>query len=131
MNFDRNTVIGFILLGALFFGFFYFTRQQQGELQKQRAYQDSVVKAKDSLTRLNQQKQIPVTTDSSGVAAIDSNARFPRQGTEQLAVVENDLIKVVFTNKGGQPKVVELKRFKGPDSTNVKLAGTGNLVKLC
>jgi YidC/Oxa1 family membrane protein insertase len=125
MNFDRNTVIGFILLGALFFGFFYFTRQQQAELQKQKAYQDSVAHAKDSIAALNKQKQKPVTAaDTANILAIDSNARFSHQGTEQLTVVENDLIKIVFSNKGGQPKVVELKKFKGPDSTNVKLAGT-------
>lgn len=125
MNFDRNTVIGFILLGALFFGFFYFTRQQQAELQKQTAYQDSVKHAKDSIAALNKQKQKPVTAaDTANTLAIDSNARFSHQGTEQLTVVENDLIKIVFSNKGGQPKVVELKKFKGPDSTNVKLAGT-------
>jgi len=125
MNFDRNTVIGFILLGALFFGFFYFTRQQQAELQKQTAYQDSVKHAKDSIAALNKQKQTPVTAaDTANALAIDTNRRFSHQGAEQLTEVGNDLIKVVFSNKGGQPKVVELKKFKGPDSTNVKLAGT-------
>ena len=33
-------------------------------------------------------------------------------------------IKVAFSNKGGQPKSVELKNFKAPDSNNVKLAST-------
>jgi YidC/Oxa1 family membrane protein insertase len=126
MNFDRNTVIGFILLGVLFFGFFYYTNKQQAALQKQKAFQDSVAHVKDSVARLNQQKQNPVTkADSSNAPVIDSNQRFSQQGTEQLTVIENDLIKVVFTNKGGQPKTVELKKFKGPDSTNVKLAGSG------
>jgi YidC/Oxa1 family membrane protein insertase len=125
MNLDRNTVIGFILLGVLFLGFFYYTSQQQTAAQKQKAYQDSVTHVKDSLARLNQQKQTPLTkTDTSNVVIIDSNAIFSKQGTEQIDSVENDLIKVVFTNKGGQPKVVELKKFKGPDSTNVKLAGS-------
>jgi YidC/Oxa1 family membrane protein insertase len=127
MNFDRNTIFGFILLALLFFGFFYYTNKQQAALQKQKAFQDSVTHVKDSVARLNQQKQNPVTlNDSSNHTQIDSNERFPLaiQGTEQLTTVENDLIKVVFTNKGGQPKYVELKKFKGPDSTNVKLAGT-------
>jgi YidC/Oxa1 family membrane protein insertase len=125
MNLDRNTVIGFILLGVLFLGFFYYTSQQQSAAQKQKAYQDSVTLVKDSLARLNQQKQTPVTkADTSNVGLIDSNAIFSQQGTEQLTVVENDFIKVVFTNKGGQPKVVELKKFRGPDSINVKLAGS-------
>ena len=43
-------------------------------------------------------------------------------GTEALTYVENDLIKVAFTNKGGQPKWVELENFKAPDSSHVRLA---------
>jgi YidC/Oxa1 family membrane protein insertase len=127
MNFDRNTVIGFILLAVLFFAFFYYTNNQQAALQKQKAYQDSVTHVKDSVARLNQQKMNPVTkTDSANIPAIDSNARFPQalQGSEQLTTVQNDLIKVVFSNKGGQPKYVELKKFKSPDSVDVRLAGS-------
>ena len=127
MNFDRNTIIGFILLAVLFFGFFYYTNKQQAALQKQKATQDSIAHAKDSLARLNQPKNAVPKTDSGVVQnPVDSNAKFAQagQGAEQLFAVENDLIKVVFTNKGGQPKSVELKRFKGPDSTDVKLAGT-------
>ncbi|HWI94297.1 MAG TPA: membrane protein insertase YidC [Flavisolibacter sp.] len=129
MNFDRNTVIGFILLAVLFFGFFYYTNQQQAALQvkaqKEKAYKDSVARV-DSIAKSHEIKSAPSTKiDSGNVAAVDSNLRFPQiQGTEQLSTVENDLIKVVFTNKGGQPKFVELKKFKAPDSNNVKLAGT-------
>ena len=36
----------------------------------------------------------------------------------------NDLLKIAFTTRGGQPKWVELKNFKGPDSTAVKLAAS-------
>jgi len=127
MNFDRNTIIGFALLAALFFGFFYYTNRQQSALQKQKAFDDSVARVKDSLASLNQQKKIPVTAvDTSNKVVIDSSGRFSQntQGTEQLVAVENDLIKVVFSNKGGQPKFVELKKFKGPDSANVKLSGS-------
>jgi YidC/Oxa1 family membrane protein insertase len=124
MNFDRNTVIGFILLGILFFGFFYYTNKQKAVLDKQTAIEQA---KKDSIAKLNQSKNTTVIkTDTAGVAVIDSNAKFPQslQGSEQLTPIENDVIKVVFTSKGGQPKIVELKKFKGPDSTNVKLAGT-------
>jgi len=128
MNFDRNTVIGLILLGILFFGFFYYTNRQQAALAKQRAYEDSVAHVKDSVAKLNQQKQNPAVNNTGNITnnAVDSNEKFPQaiQGTEQLTTVENNLIKVVFTNKGGQPKYVELKRFKGPDSAYVRMAGT-------
>ncbi|WP_226999087.1 membrane protein insertase YidC [Flavisolibacter tropicus] len=45
-------------------------------------------------------------------------------GTETIIPVENEFIRVGFTNKGGQPKWVELKEFKAPDSSTVKLAAT-------
>src|SRR6185436_2570676 len=45
-------------------------------------------------------------------------------GSEQLATVENDLVKVTFTNKGGQIKSVELKNFKDQDKKLVKLASS-------
>lgn len=127
MNFDRNTVTGFILLAVLFFAFFYYTNRQQAALRTQKAFEDSVAHVKDSVARVQQQKLNPVTKgDSSAAISVDSNARFPQamQGSEQLTTVENDLIRVVFTNKGGQPKYVELKKFKGPDSSLVRLAGS-------
>jgi YidC/Oxa1 family membrane protein insertase len=131
MNFDRNTVIGFVLLAILFIGFFYYTSQQQAALQKQTATKDSIARAKDSLSKLNSPKTASLQKDTGRVqspaAVVDSTAEFAgaKQGTESLTPVENDLIKVVFTNKGGQPKYVELKKFQGPDSNNVRLAGTG------
>jgi YidC/Oxa1 family membrane protein insertase len=41
-----------------------------------------------------------------------------------LVYAENDVFKIAFTTKGGQPKWVELKKFKDQDSGLVKLAGT-------
>ncbi len=32
MNFDRNTVIGFVVLAALFFGYFYYNNKEQASL---------------------------------------------------------------------------------------------------
>src|SRR5579875_3718474 len=122
MNFDRNTIVGFIVLAILFIGFFWYTRQEQMKLQEQRAEQariDSIAKAKQIVANPPTTK----TDTTHTVAPIDSNNRFQQatQGTEQLTSVENDLIKVTFTNKGGQVKSVELKKFKGPDSTDAKL----------
>ncbi len=45
MKFDRNTVLGFVLLALLFFGFFYFNNQEQARVLKNKAIQDSIAKA--------------------------------------------------------------------------------------
>ncbi|HMH22656.1 MAG TPA: membrane protein insertase YidC, partial [Puia sp.] len=42
-------------------------------------------------------------------------------GAEQRITLENELLKVVFSTKGGQPVDVELKKFRAYDSTPVKL----------
>ena len=128
MKFDRNTVLGFVILAALFIGYFYFTSKEQNAVQKQKqiekAYNDSVIAA-------NKPKEDPITARKDSIAT-DSVAKFIKAGqfqtavtgTEQLVVVENKVLKVTFTTKGGQPKKIELKNYKGHDSTLVKLAAT-------
>ena len=39
MNFDRNTITGFLLLAVLFIGFFWYTNREQAMLQKEKAEQ--------------------------------------------------------------------------------------------
>ena len=129
MKFDRNTVLGFVILAALFFGYFFFTNKEQAAVRKQkekeRAYKDSVINA-------NRPKQDTVamfkdSLQNDSIGKITKAGQFQSgvKGTEELVVAENELIKVTFTTKGGQPKKVELKNFKGQDSSLVKLAATG------
>ncbi|MEO6289435.1 MAG: membrane protein insertase YidC [Ginsengibacter sp.] len=109
---DRNTVIGFVLLAVLFFGYFYYTRQGQLALEKEKQHQQ------DSLNRLRPKvdtsANIAAIQDSSATRPISSPANIIQDSTgkEELAVVENKVLKVTFSNKGGQPKTVELKNFK-------------------
>lgn len=122
MNFDRNTVIGFVVLALLFFGYFYFNNQQQIAYQKQKAHQDSLAKA--AQPKVIPQKTDSVRNDSLQQPAIAGDFQQFSTGSADSTVVENEVIRIVFTNKGGQPKSVELKNFKAPDSSNVELAST-------
>jgi len=126
MKFDRNTVIGFSLLAILFFLFFYFNNKQQAEHQKQqqieKAREDSIVRANQPKVDSNIVRQQQAVADSQN--NISQAGRFPNaaNGTEAITTVENELFKISFSNKGGQPVGVELKKFKGIDSLPVKLA---------
>lgn len=122
MNFDRNTVIGFILLAVLFFGMFYFNSKDQAAAAKNNTQKDSLSKTVEQTTqKVPVKDSLPANTNDNGIA-LDSG--FQQAGAEQITVVENDLLKIGFTNKGGQPKWVELKNFKGTDSGLVRLAAT-------
>ena len=38
MQFDKNAILGFVLLALMFLGFFYFTRQGQLDVEQQRKH---------------------------------------------------------------------------------------------
>ena len=124
MNFDRNTIIGFVVLALLFFGYFYFNNQQQVAYQKQKARQDSIAKSSQPKTSIAVQRTDSLRNDSVQQTSIAGDFQPFSIGTEQTTSMENEVLRIVFTNKGGQPKLVELKNFKGPDSNNVKLSST-------
>jgi YidC/Oxa1 family membrane protein insertase len=127
MKFDRNTVIGFVLLALLFFGFFYFNTQEQARSAKNKAIKDSIDNVAKAKTKVDTSGQKRDTSNFNTPQITSVTGQFQKQmiGSEQLASVENDLVKIAFTNKGGQVKSVELKKFKDQQKKLVKLASTG------
>lgn len=120
MGMDRNTIIGFVLLGLLLFTYLFTATKSSQELQKQKQHQtDSLM----VVQKLQEAKIAAHDTSKVKAAMRDTVAGWSQamEGAEKLLTVENDLLKIVFSNKGGQPKEVILKHFKEFDSTLVKL----------
>ncbi len=125
MNFDRNTIIGFALLAVLFFFYFYYNSQQQAAYQKEQARKDSIQNALQPKLDTAAIRVDSLRADSQRHVSQAGSFAQAAHGTEQLVYVENELFKIAFTNKGGQPKYVELKKYKSAvDSQNVKLASS-------
>jgi len=127
MNFDRNTVIGFIVLALLFGGYFWWTSKEQAAARKQLAVEQA---KKDSISAV-QAKQNSVATQQDSLHTdtlnkIKESGQFQKAvfGPERFLTVNNGVMSITFTSKGGQPKKVELTKFNGLDSTPVKLAST-------
>lgn len=111
---DRNTVIGFVLLAALLFLYLFLSTKSTQELQVQeKKRQDSIALEK------KHQDALKAANDTTHILAGDSNVVVPAK--EQVLTVENDVLRIKFSNKGGQPASVELKNYKSFDSTPVKL----------
>ncbi|MBS4043834.1 MAG: membrane protein insertase YidC [Chitinophagaceae bacterium] len=121
MKFDKNTVIGFVLLAVLFFAYFWNANRQAAALQ---AYEQ---KQKDSIAKLNIGKVAETDSVKNAITTINNgpsvaiNSNQPSVQTEQIKIVENDLFKVEFTNKGGKIRSVTLKKYRSFDSSLVKL----------
>ena len=77
------------------------------------------------------QKLIPPALKTE-IAKNDSIAKVKTAGSFQKAIIDsertvvinNNVLEITFSSKGGQPKEVKLKKFNGPDSTPVKLASS-------
>jgi YidC/Oxa1 family membrane protein insertase len=122
MGFDRNTIIGFVLLMALLGGYIYFAqRGQHSALKEKKRIEDSIKKAQALLVDSNKIKAEAAIIDS--VQKVEKAGGFTGAAIaeEKLTVVENDLLKISFSNKGGQPKIVELKKFKKWDGKPLHL----------
>lgn len=123
---DRNTVIGFVLLGILLFVYLFISSKNSQELQvKKQQYEDSIARIEKA-----KQKAALVAKDTAAVrAVIDSNltgwARATT-GVESFQEVETDVLKIRFSNKGGQPTQVSLKKYNRTDGSQVTLIHDGS-----
>ncbi len=124
MKFEKNSVIGIALLAILFIAYFYFTRQGQLELEaKQKQIRDSIA----AIQPVVKDTAVAVEANTDTTAIVGTPGAFIQQGTiaASTSVLENELVKITFSNQGGRPTAVELKRYKSIDSSNVKLVSAG------
>jgi YidC/Oxa1 family membrane protein insertase len=126
MNFDRNTVIGFVVLALLFLGYFWWTSKEQTAFRKEKARQDSIANANKPKPNIDTTALKIETTKNDSIAKIKTGGIYQKAviDSERTVVIPTDLMEITFSTKGGQPKRVALKKFNGPDSTPVKLAST-------
>src|SRR6478672_10003962 len=98
---DRNTVIGFVLLAVLLFLYLFMSTKSSQELSLQKKHQENSIAAVKRV-------QDSVSMASDTTARVNGNDTFAMQAaiTEQLQVLENDVIKITFTNKAAPPKQV-------------------------
>lgn len=134
---DRNTIIGFVLIGVILFAFSWLSRPSQEELALRRT-QDSIARveyAKEQERMLQLQQQATALSDSlTQVNSSDSVKNQQMQnlygvfagaaaGTDSVITLENDLLKVTFSSKGGQLVSAQLKEYTAYDSTALMLFG--------
>ena len=106
---DKNTLVGFVLIGAVLIGFSYWNRPSQEEMERAQRYQDSIQTAQLEAARL----EAHAAAESVQALTLDSTSLFfgANKGTEQFTTLENNLVKVTFSNKGGRVVSATLKEY--------------------
>ena len=106
---DKNSAIGFGLLLVLLVIYVMYN-QANAPKKKDNPKQKTELVKKDSL----KQNQIidSASVVTTAVTNSEDTATLEASVPEQETTLENDLVKITFTNKGAYPKLVELKEFK-------------------
>lgn len=125
---DRNTVIGVALIFTILIGFSYFNRPSEEEIAAAKKTQDSI-----ELVRVEKEKadflaKQAEEAKSTSISAVPGDSLVLQEdqirrekfgvfsdaseGKEKFYSIENNLMKVTFSNKGGRIYSVELKNYK-------------------
>ena len=125
---DRNTVIGVALIFTILIGFSYFNRPSEEEIAAAKKTQDSIelvrVEKEKADFLAKQAEEVKSTSISTvpGDTLVLQEDKIRREkfgvfsdaseGKEKFYSIENNLMKVTFSNKGGRIYSVELKNYK-------------------
>lgn len=127
---NKNQIIGFTLIGIILIGFVFITKPSEEEIKAQQKYQDSIAiaqqieqkKTQDSLQNLitkdtTQTQTHSDTINNDSIIQNELTKEFGvfannATGKEQEITLENDLLKIKFSNKGAQIRSVQLKEYK-------------------
>ncbi|KAA6332153.1 Membrane protein insertase YidC [termite gut metagenome] len=118
MNMDKNTVIGLVLIAALLIGFSYFSRPNEEQIAAAKQYNDSISLIQKQGEELKTKAEAALINEKVQ-SRLDSTSLFFRaaQGNEEFTSIENDVVKLTFTNKGGRIYSAMLKKYDGQDMT--------------
>ena len=111
MRFDKNTIIGFLLISLILLGFSWYNQTVQEKNIIENA-KNLAVKAKEDSLRIiaEQAEAVKLQTKLEQEMSDSTNALFyARQANDGISVIENELLKLTIANKGGQIVRAELK----------------------
>lgn len=115
---DRNTVIGFVLIGALLITMLFINNRSKSAYEAEvKRVADSTAAAQPKIDSVKYKADV-AKADSQIVASQTQGFQQPTAAAADV-VLENDVMKVTFNTKGAQPKIAELKHYRKFDSTNV------------
>ena len=107
---DKNTLTGFVLIAAVIVGFGIYNRPSQEELDKAKQHKDSL-----EVVRQQQQEEIVQKAQEEAKLAViaDTASQFfhATEGMEQTVTLENDLVRLTLSSKGGRVSKAVIKTY--------------------
>ena len=132
---DKNSIIGFVLIGVIFFGFTWYQSDQYRKQREHQAQLDSIA-AVEQMMLMAQQDSIAALTlkDSTASASVpavpagkfrDSLLNRSYSAEAEYVTLANDRLELVLSTRGAQPYSARLKDYVAYDSTDLYLIKPG------
>ena len=130
---DKKSIVGILLIFAVLVIFYVINKPSQEEIEAAQQKRDSIaqVEANKALTQqlAEEQKETNELLNDSLATANELKEKTDQLGAfgnaalgeEQFYVLENNLMKITFSNKGGRPYSVVLKKYQTYDSLQLTL----------
>jgi len=132
---DKNSVIGLLLIGSILVGWMFLSKPSAEEIAKRKQQQDSILKYEnkklDETLKANSSKSTSAASANNGVPSkadsavvLTDSAKHAianstyhdfldaSKGENKIITIENELMKVNLSTKGGRISSVELKNYK-------------------
>jgi YidC/Oxa1 family membrane protein insertase len=116
---DKNTVIGFLLIFLVVIGFSYLNRPSKEQIEAQQRYMDSIAiverqMAQSLQTAANESLEVVNSSDSAVAdrfTALYGDFAVAAQGREEFITLENELLILKLSTKGGRVYSAQLKKY--------------------
>ena len=120
---DKNSIWGLVIIGAILIGYTYLTKPSAEEIK--------AIQTRDSIARVEQARDQQLETENLTVKkAIEAERQkdpihlqktfgvfsSAATATEEFITLENKLVKIKVSNKGGRIYSVQLKDYQTHDS---------------
>lgn len=120
---DKNTILGFLLIGVVLIAFTWLNKPTPEQVEAQRRAQDSIAKIEYAKQLELQKEERKEMKEEDSLAGLPDSVRVSRLqssfgvfadamvGEDATTVLENDLLEIHLSNKGGRISYVRLKKY--------------------
>jgi YidC/Oxa1 family membrane protein insertase len=122
---DKNSIFGILIIAGILIVWGVIQRPNEKQLERNRKYTDSVSAVQKKALEAQEAAKFVPSSDSlkTETPTLDTAAQKRRTeelgvfatnavGKDELYTIENDIIKLTVSSKGGRPYSVELKKYK-------------------
>ena len=120
---DKNTIIGFVLIALIVIGFVQITKPNDKEIAAQKRYNDSIALVQQDKPNVAVKtvsgtisKDSLAVNDTTNNASAFGDFSVASKGEDKFYTLENELVKITLSSKGGRIYSVQLKKYSKRDS---------------